>query len=256
MVRVRPHRMVGPLVITLLAAVTACASPAEELADASSVKPRTVTVPSPSTPEAEADAGTGGALSKAELKRVLLKKTDMPEGWQLDVDSDRDDDKPPAMSDDCDRLAAQSNPTSGIYQVLAKASIITHDPAPGGKAYAILGSGLTSLSADDAKKVIPSARDLLPRCVNRHVTKDGLSGLLTYRAFDFPHLGDETLAFEATSRTDTGQAWVHSIVLVRVGTTLIRITRVNLTGTTPQHPDEALVRKQVEQVVAGPNKAG
>uniref|UniRef100_UPI0035D9436B hypothetical protein n=1 Tax=Priestia megaterium TaxID=1404 RepID=UPI0035D9436B len=80
MVRVRPHRIVGPLGITLLAAVTACASPAEELADASSVKPRTVTVPSPSAPEAEADAGTGGALSKAELKRVLLKKTDMPEG--------------------------------------------------------------------------------------------------------------------------------------------------------------------------------
>ncbi|WP_126639312.1 hypothetical protein [Embleya hyalina] len=240
--------------ITLLAAATACASPAEELADASSVKPRTLTVPTPGA--SGADPGTGGALSKAELKRMLLKKTDMPEGWQLDVGSDRDDEEPPAMSDDCDRLGAQSNPTSGMYHVLAKASIVTHDPAPGGKAYAILGAGLTSLSADDAGKVIPTVRDLLPRCVNQRVTKDGMSGLLTYRAFDFPHLGDETLAFEATSRTDTGQAWVHSIVLVRVGTTLIRIARVNLTGTTPQHPDEALVRKQVEQVLAGPNNAG
>ncbi|MFE5329694.1 hypothetical protein ACFRCG_25225 [Embleya sp. NPDC056575] len=240
--------------ITLLAAVTAGASPAEEPADASSVKPRTVTVQSPSA--SEADAGTGGALSKAELKRVLLKKTDMPQGRQLDVDSDRDDDKPPAMADDCDRLTAQSNPASGVYRVLAKASIVSHDPAPGGAAYAILGAGLTSLSADDAKKVIPTARDLLPRCVDQRVTKDGMSGLFTTRAFDFPHLGDESLAFEAISRTDTGPAWVHSIVLVRVGTTMIRVVRVNLTGTTPQHPDEALVRKQVEQVLAGPNKAG
>ncbi|MYS81338.1 hypothetical protein [Embleya scabrispora] len=205
-----------------------------------------------SAPAASPSAsGSTAHLSTAELKRVLLKKTDMPQGWESIVDTQRDDHE--SGPSDCERLMAQSNPGSGVYPVLAAASITARDPAPGGKSYALVGSNLTSLSADDAKRSIPAIRDLLPRCVDQQVTTDEFSGRFTARAVEWPSLGEETMALEFVTRADTGQAWVHSIVLVRVGTTLIRVVRVNLTGTTPQHPDEALVRKQVEQVVAGPN---
>ncbi|MFI6982012.1 hypothetical protein ACIBSV_25910 [Embleya sp. NPDC050154] len=82
------------------------------------------------------------------------------------------------------------------------------------------------------------------------MTTDELSGQFTTREIRWDKLGDETLAAEFVTRVDNGQAWVHSIVLVRVGSTVIRVVRVNLNGATPQHPDEALVRKQVEQVVS------
>ncbi|WP_406297277.1 hypothetical protein OG948_16335 [Embleya sp. NBC_00888] len=252
--------MTGLLVIALLSAATACGGTAEDLASASSANKSSTTAPASSAPSSTSPKAPRAAaqLTTAELKRALLKKSDLPEGWESRVDTDRGGDDSPTESDsaDCDRLMRAANPVSGVYPVLAAASIIAREPAPGGKAYALLGSGLTSLAPDDAERLISEARELIPRCADQRLTTAEFSGRFTAREIRWEGLGDETLATEFVTRVDSGQAWVHSVVLVRVGTTLIRVARVNLTGPAPQHPDEALVRKQVEQVASAMRGSG
>ncbi|WP_439675560.1 hypothetical protein [Embleya sp. MST-111070] len=249
MIRLRPRSVTGLLTLTLLATTTACGGSAEKVArDTSPQTPGVTATTTPSTRTTPPESGAPSSTS--ELKRLLLAKTDMPEGWPSIIDTGHSKDED-AESVGCERLSALSNPSSGIYPVLGAASIVARDPAPGGKAYAILGSGLTSLSVDDAQRVLPAVRELLPRCPDERYEKDDMSSRVTARELARPRVGDDSMAMETVTRVDdTGRAWAHSVVLVRVDSTLIQITHVNLTGATPQAPDEALVRKQVDLVTA------
>ncbi|OPC82374.1 hypothetical protein B4N89_16790 [Embleya scabrispora] len=249
LIRPRPRAFTGLLTIVLLTTATACDGAAESIArDASPRTPGVTATPTPSARKTAPDAAP--RLSAIELKRLLVGETDLPAGWISVFDNDQGDEKK-AESTGCERLSMLMNPSSGVYPVLGAASIVARKPAPGGKSYALAGSALTSLSADDAQRIIPAIRDLLPRCPDERYEREGMFGRVTTREIARPRLGDDSMGIEIVTRVeDTGQAWAHSIVLVRVGSTLIRVTYVNLTGATPQPPGEALLRKQVDLVTA------
>ncbi|MFF7247819.1 hypothetical protein ACFZBU_28380 [Embleya sp. NPDC008237] len=259
MARPRTRPSLGLLAAALLATTTACSKAAEvSTAGPAPAPPTTATTADSATkptPTAPASPRTAPYLSSDELKRALLPKMDMPESWTTYVDTDPVPEGKDAAGD-CARLTAMLNPSSGVFPVKGAASITARDPAPGGKSYAIFGVTLTSLTPGDAEGLILKARELVPRCPTERFSQEGLTGRLTTREIADPKLGDASMTAEVVTRLDNGQGWAHSIVLIRVGTTLIRVTHVNLTEPTPHHPDESLVRKQLDQVTAAMRAGG
>ncbi|WP_331767612.1 hypothetical protein [Embleya sp. NBC_00896] len=253
MVHAHARGTIALLVVALFSATTACTVAADVVAagSPSQAAPSSSAAPSTAAPAPDAEP----YLTTRELQRALLTKADMPKGWVTrmgsnDVGRDRGE------GTGCERLTTHANPASGLHPVEATADILASDPAGGKKAYALFGVSLTSLASGDAQRVIPAVRDAVPGCSNQQQTVDDLSATVTAREIQGPGLGDESVAIVITTRVDDGRSWVHSVVLVRVGTTLIRAAHVNLTGATPHHPDPAAVRKQVEQVAAAVRAKG
>ncbi|WTW97090.1 hypothetical protein OG216_28675 [Streptomycetaceae bacterium NBC_01309] len=195
-------------------------------------------------------------LSSDQLETALVPDSALPDGWTV-IGGDRGSDDRSDGGDTYDKPECAT-----VTELLApgkaktvsakgKASVVAMDPAGGGKAYAIVGANLASFAAGDAEKLLAKTRELIPRCTQMLITSEGgVTIQARIAAEKAPELGDESLALSQTSRTANGQVFVHGIVAVRVGTTIVESTYVNLTGDEVMLPDEELVRMQVERVQA------
>ncbi len=251
----------------MLFAATACSSGADDVVDAADSAARSGG-PSAPAPSASATATGGGFAAESpksaqfayltddQLASALVPNSALPEGWTVVGGDDGDDgdggdggtsDKPEC--DAIDEILSPGNAESVTAR--GRASVMAVDSAGGGKAYAMVGVNLASFSAGDAEKLLAEVERLVPLCGDVRITSSEgqvfRSGNVMQKA---PALGDQALALAQTTRTADGRSWVHGIVAVRVGTTIVESTYVNLTGSQVILPDEELVRTQVERVQA------
>ncbi|WP_436791182.1 sensor domain-containing protein [Yinghuangia sp. YIM S10712] len=233
------------------AADVADAAKASHAASAPATTPPATRSPGPTVSESPP---RGGYLTREQLSQALLGEDDMPEGWVVSLDkgtSPAEDapDSEPSSTHECsglDLLLKLKQGTAPGQE--AATSIMAYDSAGGGKAYAITGIALASFSSDSADRLLADMRELLSRCDGVTVTaEEGARG--TYTRQSAPALGDDALAFAITTRM-AGKAWVHAVVAIRVGSTIVESTHVNLTGTSVVLPDESMLRKQVDQLRA------
>lgn len=233
------------------AADVAEAAKASHAASAPATKPPVTSSPGPTTSESPPP---GGHLTREQLSEALLGEDDMPEGWMVTPDTgasqaENDTDSEPSSTHQCAGLDLLLRLEEGTAPGQEEASSITaYDPAGGGKAYAIAGITLASFSSDSADRLLADMRELLSRCDGVTVTlEEGARGTYTRRSA--PALGDDALAFAITTRM-SGKAWVHAVVAIRVGSTIVESTYVNLTDTSVKLPDESMLRKQIDQLRA------
>ncbi|MGW0657801.1 hypothetical protein [Streptodolium elevatio] len=200
-------------------------------------------------------SGQFAYLTDEQLRTALVPESALPSGWTViggADDDDRGDGGDTSDKPECDAIDEMLSPGNAeSVTAKGKASVIAMDTPGGGKAYAIVGVNLASFAAGDAEKLLGQTEQLLPRCADvRRTSSDGQAFSSGYVEQKSPALGDQALALSQTTRTADGRAWVHGIVAVRVGTTLVEATYVNLTGPDVVLPDEELVRMQVERVRA------
>lgn len=253
-------RAAAALLPLALFAATACGSGSAKDAVDAAGKSGGASASASATPPSTAPTGgstvqspQGGQfayLSDKQLKAALVPDHALPAGWTIDrSDNEPSGDKSTSEKPECDPLWQLLSPGAAkTVTARGQATVIAMDEAGGGKAYAMVGVNLASFSTGDAEKLIGAAEAALPRCATENATEDGMSFTVTTKKEKAPALGDQALAYSMTTRTDKGQSWVHAIVVVRLGTTIIESTYVNLTGATVKMPDEALVSAQVDRV--------
>lgn len=259
------RRTAAALLPLALFAATACSSGAAgDVADAAdSVGRAGASAPvggsATATPAATATSAKGGQfayLTDAQLTSALVPESALPEGWTVlsgdDAESDGGEGGDTSDTPECDLIDEMFSPgDADSVTAKGKASVTAVNSAGGGKAYAMVGVHLASFAAGDAEKLLGQTEHVLPDCADVRVTSSEgqvfRSSTVKQKA---PALGDQALAFAQTTRQADGRSWVHGVVAVRVGTTVVESTYVNLTGDEVILPDEELVRMQVERVQA------
>ncbi|MDI2126732.1 hypothetical protein [Yinghuangia seranimata] len=254
------RRVAALSVLPLLVVLSACGTNAgaRDAVDAAKSAVPTGSSPAPSgngSPGGtKAPTGKAAPLTRAQLKEALVPRSAMPEGWLVQVDpngsggSGRDkadtSDKP-----ECRAIGEMLSPGKTSFGSTAETSMIAIDSAGGGKAYAISGVNLASLTPDDVRSLFARTERLLPGCALIHDSLDGTPGSVEYVRQEAPALGDAAVAYAAVTHVGA-KAWVHGVVAVQVGSTVVESTYVNLSSDEIHMPDESLVRQQVERVQA------
>ncbi|MET7300107.1 hypothetical protein [Embleya sp. NPDC005575] len=200
----------------------------------------------PSTPAPVSSAASAGTpLTAAQLEKAVLAASDLPQGMYLTREPRGAAERVTATSPECQPLTDLLLPRQGATKPVgvAQAAVTIGAPTPS----TVIATELFSYTGTDAETILGKARTALGKCGSLS-TKDaeGEASTVKHAEATHPKLGDDTLAITSTP-ADGGAG---GQVVVRVGSTLIVVRVVEVTGTTPKLPDTALVTKQVEKIVA------
>ncbi|WP_331767884.1 hypothetical protein [Embleya sp. NBC_00896] len=196
-------------------------------------------------------------LTRAQLQAALVERADMPSGWTVQEQPDLLTDSSASPGDSaqrntkpaaCGGIAELLKPAGSSIPAKAAVGIVASAAPPGGNRVAsILGITVTSFAPGDAERLLSRAMALVPGCARFEAHDERRTFRAEVAEVDAPKLGDQAVAITQTTRYGE-QEFVHSVVVVRSGTTLIQATYVNLNDATPVMPDTALLTKQVERI--------
>ncbi len=218
---IRLGRLLAVPALVLLGAVAACGSAPERAVTVGNASPA---APAAETTAAPKPKGAGDELSAKQVKAALLAVGDMPTGWAAAESEPDEEDNSAVEPASCQKLFDQMDSTKQGVKAKHKGKASFEQ---GGMLGVQFEEEVASFPDDGQGDKVQDVAQALTKCPKLVIVDGADRTPMTMTGLSFPNLGDQTLAFRATAKTE-GIEVVLDVVFVAVGHNIVSFTAAGL----------------------------
>lgn len=168
--------------------------------------------------------GAGDKLDATQVKAALLAVGDMPTGWAAAKSEPDEEDTSTVEPASCQKLFDQMDSAKQDVKAKHKAKVSFEQ---GGMLGVQFEEEVSSFDEDGQGDKIEAVAKVLTQCSKMTMVDGSDRTPMTMTGLSFPNLGDQTLAFRATAKSE-GIEVVVDVVFVAVGHNIVSFSAAGL----------------------------